>query len=75
MTEAPSSLTNFKRVRPAGLLKERKPIHLLGGNLTPRQTAPKALLAMRMTCNHDNSVRFWVGAQWVRDTHSVLFNT
>jgi hypothetical protein len=44
-------------------LKERKPIHLLGGNLTPRQTAPKALLAMRMTCNHDNSVRFWVGAQ------------
>jgi hypothetical protein len=25
--------------------------------------APKALLAMRMTCNHDNSVRFWVGAQ------------
>ena len=25
--------------------------------------APKALLAMRMTCNHDNLVRFRVGAQ------------
>jgi hypothetical protein len=26
-------LTNFKRVRPAGLLKERKPIDLLTNNL------------------------------------------
>ena len=29
-------------------------------------TAPKALLAMHMTCNHDNLVRFRVGAQHYR---------
>jgi hypothetical protein len=30
------------------------------------QLAPKALLAMHMTCNHDNLVRFRVGAQHYR---------
>ena len=44
MTEAPRSLTFLKRVRPAGLLKGKKPIHLLTWDLKVGQFAPIAQL-------------------------------